>query len=112
VAAEEDEMADGPTPAVALMAKAEQDKRAAEKRIADARKAAAGELGEIVLKTGAHLLPPRELSALLTAMMTVGSAKALDLMTAAAAKPAAKPSPGNGQANGHADSRENGHVTA
>ena len=105
-------MADGPTPAVALMAKAEQDKKAAEKRIADARKAAAGELGEIVLKAGAHLLPPRELSALLTAIMAVGAAKALDLMTAAATKPAAKPSTGNGQANGHADSRENGNVTA
>ena len=88
-------MADGPTPAVAAMAKAEQDKKAAEQRIAEARKAAAGELGEVVLKAGAHLLPPRELSALLGAIMAVGSAKALDMLKAAA-KPAAKPSIANG----------------
>lgn len=104
-------MADGPTPAVALMAKAEQDKKAAEKRIADARKAAAGELGEVVLAAGAHTLPPRELKALLTAIMAVGSAKALELISAAAAKPVARPT-GNGQANGLADSREHGNVPA
>ncbi len=101
-------MADAPSPSVALMAKAEQDKKAAERRFADARKAAAGELGELVLKAGAHLLPPRELSALLTAIMTIGPAKALDLMTAAAAKPAARAS----TANGHDNGQEAGHGAA
>ena len=104
-------MADGPTPAVALMAKAEQDKKLAEKRIADARKAAAGELGEVVLSAGAHMVPPRELKTLLSAIMAVGPAKALELISAATAKPVARPT-GNGQANGRADSLENGNVTA
>lgn len=74
-------MADGPTPAVALMVKAEQDRKSAEKRIAEARKVAAGELGEVVIAAGAHLLPPRELKALLAAIMTLGPVTALEQMT-------------------------------
>ncbi len=105
-------MADGPTPAVTLMAKAEQDKAAAVKRIAELRKAAAGELGEVVLAAGAQTLPPRELKALLVAIMAAGPAKALELLSSGSAKPNAKAAGAGSQANGRNHGEESGHVTA
>lgn len=105
-------MADRPTPAMALMAKAEQDKAAAVKRIAELRKVAASELGEVVLSAGAQMLPPRELKALLVSIMATGPAKALELLSSASAKPNAKSSGGATRANGRDHGEELGHVAS
>lgn len=76
-------MAKTETSAVAALARLKDEGAKMQRRIAEARKAAAAELGEAVLAAGAETIQPRDLKALLTAVMKVGPAKALELIAGA-----------------------------
>ena len=73
-------MAKTDSSAVAALPKLNDESAKMQRRIAEARRAAATELGEVVLSAGAESIPPRDLKLLLVAVMKLGPAKALELI--------------------------------
>ncbi|QYE37258.1 hypothetical protein KZX46_21740 (plasmid) [Polymorphobacter sp. PAMC 29334] len=70
-------MAAGKSAAVEAYERAEDEMRKQQARVAEARKAAAREVGEAVLATGAGKLPTAQLKAILGAVVAMGGEQAL-----------------------------------
>lgn len=65
------------SPAVEALDRFEEEKKRLEQKHREARKAAAVELGEVVLATGAGRLPTAQLKAILTAAVALGGDQAV-----------------------------------
>jgi hypothetical protein len=70
-------MATGKSAAVQALDRAEDEMRKHQSRVAEARKAAARELGDAVLASGAGRLPTIQLKAILGAVVAMGAEQAL-----------------------------------
>ena len=68
-------MAAGKSAAVEAYERAEEEMRKQQARVAEARKAAAREVGEAVLATGAGKLPAAQLKAILGAVVAMGRSR-------------------------------------
>lgn len=96
-------MAAGKSAAVEAYERAEDDMRKHQARVAEARKAAARELGDAVLASGAGKLPTSQLKAILSAAMAMGADQALAALGALSpSRGAAKGSGGNGSVGAEA----------
>jgi len=94
-------VAAGKSAAVEAYERAEEEMRKHQARVAEARKAAAREVGEAVLATGAGKLPAAQLKAILGAVVAMGAEQALAALGVKAT------SPGGGRTNG-SGARANG----
>jgi len=94
-------VAAGKSAAVEAYERAEEEMRKHQTRVAEARKAAAREVGEAVLATGAGKLPAAQLKAILGAVVAMGAEQALAALEVKAT------SPGGGRTNG-SGARANG----
>ena len=100
-------MAAGKSAAVEAYERAEDEMRRQQSRVAEARKAAARELGDAVLATGAGKLPVAQLKAILGAVVTMGADQALvALGVTATGAGAGKPNGRGPVARGHANGAE------
>jgi len=95
------DVAAGKSAAVEAYERAEEEMRKQQARVVEARKAAAREVGEAVLATGAGKLPAAQLKAILGAVVAMGAEQALAALGVKAT------SPGGGTTNG-SGARANG----
>ncbi len=97
------DVAAGKSAAVEAYERAEEEMRKQQARVVEARKAAAREVGEAVLATGAAKLPVAQLKAILGAVVAMGAEQALTALgVKAAGAGGSKPNGSGLRANGSA----------
>lgn len=101
-------MAAGKSAAVEAYERAEEEMRKQQARVTEARKAAARELGDAVLASGAGKLPVAQLKAILGAVVTIGADQALAALGVAATGSSGAKSNGSGERDAAGRGRANG----